>query len=171
MFIYCLLLDKTLWILLQIVKKVYRLLRDKNSRELYNFGGCVDDDGDNVLVNIKERWPLDRPVLLIFWFDSHGTLRHYLPIFIQQAFKGQSRYWKKGLRYSLCLFYVLVWTLNKICEVVVWSVEQFSSFFHCADIEFAWRRSVENVYQRKKCPQLKSALTFLTAMIENKCTF
>ena len=92
MFISCLLLDKTLWILLQIVKKVYRLLRDNNSRALYDFGGCVDNDGDNVLLNIQVRRTLDRPVYLIFWFDSHGTLRHYLPIFIQQAFKGQSRY-------------------------------------------------------------------------------
>ena len=156
---------------MQIVKKVYRLLRDNNSRALYDFGGCVDNDGDNVLLNIQVRRPLDRPVYLIFWFDSHGTLRHYLPIFIQQAFKGQSRYWKKGLRYSLCLFYGLVWTKNKICEVTVWSVKQFSYFFHCADIEFVWRRSVGNVYRREKWPQLKSALTFLTAMIKNKCTF
>ena len=76
----------------QILRKAYKLLLDDKSRALYDFGGCVDNDGYNVLLNIKVRWPLDRPVHLIFWFDSHGTLRHYLPIFIQQAFKGQSRY-------------------------------------------------------------------------------
>ena len=72
--------------------KAYKLLLDDNSRALYDLGGCVDNEGDHVLLNIKERHPLDRQVYLIFWFDSHGTLRHYLPIFIQQAFRGQSRY-------------------------------------------------------------------------------
>ena len=47
----------------------------------------------------------------------------------------------------------------------------FLLFFHYVDIEFVWRPSAGSVYRREKCPQLKSALTFLTAMIENKCTF
>ena len=37
----------------QMIKKVRDLLMDDNSRALYNLGGCVDNEGDNILLHIK----------------------------------------------------------------------------------------------------------------------
>ena len=80
----------------QMIKKVRDLLMDDNSRALYDLGGCVDNEGDNILLHIKPlSWdPLDRPIHLIIWVDSQGLLHHHLPIYLQQAFNSQIRYLK-----------------------------------------------------------------------------